>query len=241
MEDVEVVNFSQLRLTIGSEEEVRKKIVEDVNNGVKTFVVTLNASILLRTLKDSYYRKIVEEANYIIPDGSGIVWALKRNRKILTDRITGIDTMLYLCEKAKIYGWKVYLLGAKRKVVEKAARKLKKRGINVVGYYHGYFSKSDTTPIEEIESLKPDLLFVGMGVPKQEEWIYENFSLPFKLAMGVGGSFDVISGSKKRAPVFFQRMKLEWFYRWLQSPIKKRHIPIEIVKYTFMVLRGKIR
>ncbi|ANQ54248.1 lipopolysaccharide biosynthesis protein [Thermosipho sp. 1063] len=238
---MEVVNFSQLKLTIGKEEEVRKKIVRSINDGQKTFVVTLNASILLRTLKDSYYRKIVEKANYIIPDGSGIVWALKRNRNILTDRITGIDTMLYLCRKAKEYNWKVYLLGSRTKVVEEAAKRLREEGVNIVGYYHGYFSENDFTPLEEIEALKPELLFVGMGVPKQEEWIYNNFFLPFKLAMGVGGSFDVISGTKKRAPSFFQKMKLEWFYRWLQSPIKKRHIPIEIIKYTFLVLRGKIR
>ncbi|MBO8160318.1 MAG: WecB/TagA/CpsF family glycosyltransferase [Thermosipho sp. (in: Bacteria)] len=237
---MDIVNFSNINLIIGNENDVRNKIVESVLNGEKNFVVTLNASILLRTLKDAYYRSIIKHANYIIPDGSGIVWALKRNRKLITDRVTGIDTMIYLCEVSKKYNWKVYLLGSQPSVVEEAAFKLIKNGVNVVGFHHGYF-KDDKIPQEEIEKLKPDLLFVGMGVPKQEKWIYENFNLPFKLAMGVGGSFDVISGKKKRAPKIFQNLRMEWFYRWLQSPIKKRHIPMEIVKYYFLVLRGKIK
>ncbi|MBB6061749.1 N-acetylglucosaminyldiphosphoundecaprenol N-acetyl-beta-D-mannosaminyltransferase [Thermosipho japonicus] len=238
---MDIVNFSQLKVTVGFENEIREEIVKSIISNEKTFIVTLNASILLRALKDGYYRNVVNNATYIIPDGSGIVWALKRNRNILTDRITGIDTMLYLCEKSKEYNWKVYLLGAKPKVIEEAAKKLKNSGVNVVGFHHGYFPFDDKSVSEEIERLKPDLVFVGMGVPRQEEWIFNNFSLPFKFAMGVGGSFDVISGLKKRAPLFFQKMKLEWFYRWLQSPIKKRHVPFEIIKYTYLVLRGKIK
>ncbi|MDK2885674.1 MAG: N-acetylglucosaminyldiphosphoundecaprenol N-acetyl-beta-D-mannosaminyltransferase [Thermosipho sp. (in: thermotogales)] len=237
---MEIVNFSNLTLTIGDAEDVRNKIIEKIKSGEKTFVVTLNASILLRTLKDAYYRKVVNHAHFIIPDGSGIVWALKRNRNLNTDRITGIDTMLYLCEEAKKNGWKVYLLGSQPSIVEEAARRLIKNGVNVIGYHHGYF-KDENIPVEEIEKLKPDLLFVGMGVPKQEEWIYKNYNLPFKFAMGVGGSFDVISGKKKRAPLIFQNLRLEWFYRWLQSPLKKRNVPIEIFRYYFLVLRGKIK
>jgi len=237
---VDIVNFSDLKLTIGDAKDVRNKIIEKIKKGEKTFVVTLNASILLRTLRDAYYRKVVNHADFVIPDGSGIVWALKRNRKILTERITGIDTMLYLCNESKKNNWKVYLLGSQPSIVEEAARRLKKKGVNVVGFHHGYF-KDDKIPIEEIEKLKPDLLFVGMGVPKQEEWIFKNYNLPFKFAMGVGGSFDVISGKKKRAPIVFQNLRLEWFYRWMQSPIKKRNVPLEVFKYYFLVLRGKIK
>jgi N-acetylglucosaminyldiphosphoundecaprenol N-acetyl-beta-D-mannosaminyltransferase len=237
---VDIVNFSDLNLNIGEAEDVRNRIVERIKRGEKTFVVTLNASILLRTLKDAYYRMVVKKADFVIPDGSGIVWALKRNRNIVTERITGIDTMMYLCNESKKNNWKVYLLGSKPSIVEEAARRLIKEGINVVGFHHGYF-KDDNIPIEEIEKLQPDLLFVGMGVPKQEEWIFENYDLPFKFAMGVGGSFDVISGKKKRAPVFFQNLRLEWFYRWLQSPIKKRNVPLEIFRYYYLVLRGKIK
>ncbi|SHH16730.1 WecB/TagA/CpsF family glycosyltransferase [Thermosipho atlanticus] len=237
---MDIVKLNDLNIIIGKTNDIRKRIVEKVINGEKTFVVTLNASILLRTLRDAYYRKIVNHANFIIPDGSGIVWALKRNRNLYTERVTGIDTMMYLCTISKKYNWKVYLLGSQPIVVEEAAKKLKKQGVNVVGFHHGYF-REEKIPNEEIEKLKPDLLFVGMGVPKQEKWIYENFNLPFKLAMGVGGSFDVISGRKKRAPIIFQNLRLEWFYRWLQSPIKKRHVPLEIIKYYFLVISGKIK
>ncbi|WP_228288224.1 WecB/TagA/CpsF family glycosyltransferase [Thermosipho ferrireducens] len=236
---MDIVNFSNLKLMVGTTEDIRTAIVKSICENSKTFVVTLNASILLRSLHDAYYRNVINHAGFVIPDGSGIIWALRRNRNISSDRVTGIDTMLYLCRISKKYNWSVYLLGARPDVVEEAANRLIRSGVNVVGYHHGYFEANG--PVEEIERLKPDLLFVGMGVPKQEEWIFKNYHLPFKLAMGVGGSFDVISGKKKRAPIVIQKMRLEWFYRWLQSPIKKRHIPFEILKYSFLVLRGKVR
>jgi len=94
------------------------------------------------------------------------------------------------------------LLGAKPDVVKLAAERLVEHSVDVVGYHHGYFT--DETPSREIERLKPDLLFVGMGAPRQELWIHDHIDLPFKLAMGVGGSFDVIAGVKKRAPKFLQ-------------------------------------
>ena len=215
------------------------EIENRLNNGKKTFIVTLNVSIIMEAIKDFSYKEILKKADMVIPDGFGIVWALNTVTGVETDRITGIDTMLYLCEIAKRKNWKIYLLGAREKSVKKACENLKRKGVNVAGYHHGYFEK-DNEIIEDIISKKPDLLFVGMGVPKQEKWIHKHLEkIPVKLAMGVGGSIDVISGKKKRAPEFIQRMRLEWFYRFLQSPWNKKKVPFQIAKFIFLVLKEK--
>jgi len=228
-----------IEITYGKREEIISEIERRLNNGEKMFIVTLNVSILMEAMKDPSYRKILEEASMVIPDGSGIVWALDVIANVKTDRVTGIDTMTHLCELSKRKGWKVYLLGAKEDVAKKACENLRRNGVNVVGYHHGYFEK-DGEVIVEILSKKPDLLFVGMGVPKQERWIHEHFKkIPVRLAMGVGGSIDVVSGRKKRAPEFVQKMKLEWLYRFLQSPWNKRKIPFQIMKFVFLVLRER--
>jgi len=228
-----------IEVTYGKREEIISEIERRLNNGEKTFIVTLNVSILMEAIKDPSYRKILEEANMVIPDGSGIVWALDVIANVKTDRVTGIDTMTHLCELSKKKGWKVYLLGAREDVAKKACENLRRNGVNVVGYHHGYFER-DGEVIEEILSKKPDLLFVGMGVPKQERWIHEHFEkIPVKLAMGVGGSIDVVSGRKKRAPEFVQKMKLEWLYRFLQSPWNKRKVPFQIMRFVFLVFRER--
>jgi len=228
-----------IKITYGKREEIISEIERRLNNGEKMFIVTLNVSILMEAMKDPSYRKILEEASMVIPDGSGIVWALDVIANVKTDRVTGIDTMTHLCELSKRKGWKVYLLGAREDVAKKACENLRRNGVNVVGYHHGYFEK-DGEVIVEILSKKPDLLFVGMGVPKQERWIHEHFKkIPVRLAMGVGGSIDVVSGRKKRAPEFVQKMKLEWLYRFLQSPWNKRKIPFQIMKFVFLVLRER--
>ncbi|MHC1568685.1 MAG: WecB/TagA/CpsF family glycosyltransferase [Candidatus Syntropharchaeia archaeon] len=228
-----------IEVTYGKREEIISEIERRLNNGEKTFIVTLNVSILMEAIKDPSYRKILEEANMVIPDGSGIVWALDVIANVKTDRVTGIDTMTHLCELSKKKGWKVYLLGAREDVAKKACENLRRNGVNVVGYHHGYFER-DGEVIEEILSKKPDLLFVGMGVPKQERWIHEHFEkIPVKLAMGVGGSIDVVSGRKKRAPEFVQKMRLEWLYRFLQSPWNKRKVPFQIMRFVFLVFRER--
>ncbi|MEJ5256992.1 MAG: WecB/TagA/CpsF family glycosyltransferase [Fervidobacterium sp.] len=232
------IKFYNYPILCGKADEVRNYLIEQIENGKKLFIVTLNSQIFLRAEQIPDYMKALRKADFHLPDGAGIVWAIKKHCNIKSDRIPGIDTMDYLCDEAVKRNWTVYLLGAKPDVVKKAADILKKRGVKIVGYHHGYFE--DQTPAKEIQKLKPDLLFVGMGAPRQELWIAQHMHLPFKLAMGVGGSFDVIAGVKKRAPVFFQKMRLEWFYRWLTEPISRSRVPVDVMKFYFkVVLDGK--
>ncbi|MDK2884532.1 MAG: N-acetylglucosaminyldiphosphoundecaprenol N-acetyl-beta-D-mannosaminyltransferase [Pseudothermotoga sp.] len=238
LEATSLEKFTLFDLTISTPTliELVEILSRRISNNEKTFVVTANASIIVKTTEDERYKFAVQNADIIVPDGIGVIWALKKIYRRKAVRVTGIDTMMALCDKARASGWKIYLLGAKIDVVEKAARNLTEKFGNIVcGYHHGYFEKEG--PLEQIKQAKPDLIFVGMGVPKQEIWIYENFrKTTAKLAMGVGGSFDVISGIKKRAPNFIQRARLEWLYRFLQSPLEKKNVPKDISKFIGLVL-----
>ncbi|MEN3008172.1 WecB/TagA/CpsF family glycosyltransferase [Pseudothermotoga sp.] len=226
-----------LPIIIGSFEQIFLQIKNRISQRQKTFVVTANATIVVRSIENPQYRKIVQNADLILPDGFGVVLAIKRFHKKTSERITGIDMMLKLCEVAAEENLKVFLLGSKPEVVEKAAKNLEKTyGNIIVGYHHGYFD--DDGPIELIKSSKADLLFVGMGVPKQEVWISENFEkVPAIFAMGVGGSFDVVSGYKKRAPKLVQDLRLEWLYRFLQSPFQKKNVPRDVIKLLRYILK----
>ncbi|HOQ39586.1 MAG TPA: WecB/TagA/CpsF family glycosyltransferase [Fervidobacterium sp.] len=234
VEHLTKIDFYNYKILCGGASEIRNHLVSCIENGDKMFVVTLNSQIFLRALELSEYDDALKNATFHLPDGAGVVWAIKKHCKVVTDRVPGIDTMQYLCEESKSRKWKVYLLGGKPDAVKKAAEKLSESGVNIVGYHHGYFT--DETPSREIEETKPDLLFVGMGAPRQEFWIHDHIDLPFKLAMGVGGSFDVIAGMKKRAPRLLQKMRLEWFYRWITDPISRSGVPVDVLKFYFKVI-----
>lgn len=231
------VEIFSLPITIGSFEQIFSQIKNRIYQRQKTFVVTANATIVVKTIEDPEYRKIVQSADLILPDGFGVVLAIKKFHKKSSERITGIDMLIKLCEVAAKDGLKVFLLGGRPEVVERAAKNLEKTyGQIIAGYHHGYFDGEG--PIELIESSKADLLFVGMGVPKQEVWIGKNFEkVPAIFAMGVGGSFDVISGYKKRAPKLVQDLKLEWLYRFLQSPLQKKNVPKDVIKLLWYIVK----
>ncbi|WP_041082020.1 WecB/TagA/CpsF family glycosyltransferase [Thermotoga profunda] len=233
---MEVVWLFDLPVTIAEKQELLDLLIQRISDGTKTFVVTANASIMVKAFEDDLYRKAVQKADLIFPDGIGVVWAIKKIHKKNSQRITGIDTMIELCKIAEQRKWKVFLLGARPEVVAKAAENLNKRFNNIIcGYHHGYFV--DNEPLKVINSSGANLIFVGMGVPKQELWISENFSkINAVYAMGVGGSFDVISGFKKRAPRFIQKLHLEWLYRFLQSPLDKKNVPKDVLKFIKIVL-----
>lgn len=234
MEKVEIFG---LPVSVGTFDEMFLEIRDRVLHKKKTFVVTANATIVVTTIENPEYRKVVRSADLILPDGFGVILAIRRFHRKTSERVTGIDMMLRLCEVAAKEKLKIFLLGSKPEVVEKAAKNLEKTyGDIIAGYHHGYFNGDG--PIELISSSRADLLFVGMGVPKQEIWIHRHFQkVPSIFAMGVGGSFDVISGYKKRAPKIFQNLKLEWLYRYLQSPRQKKNVPRDVAKLLWYIVK----
>ncbi len=216
-------------------EELLKLLENKIAAKEKVFIVTANSLILLKTQKDVEYGKAVSKADLILPDGYGVVLAAKLKHRKDIDRYPGIELMKDLLEIGKERNWKFYLLGAEGKVVSLLQKKLKGKGINVVGFHHGYFEGEG--PVDEIRSKEPDVVFVAMGVPKQELWISKNID-KFKkgIFIGVGGSFDVLSGEKKRAPRWMREHGLEWLYRTFQSPLKRWFVPFKIAEFIIRVL-----
>ncbi|NLO89055.1 MAG: WecB/TagA/CpsF family glycosyltransferase [Clostridia bacterium] len=203
-------------------EEAVGKVEQFIASGKPHHVVTLNAEILYRAQRDPELMKVILEADLVTPDGAGIVWASKRLGCPVPERVTGIDLMLALAKRAGEKGWRLFLYGAAPGVAEEAAKKLKAKnsGIRIAGTSHGYLNSGEQKQlIEKIKEAEPHILFVALGAPKQEFWINRNLEqLGVPVCMGVGGSFDVVAGKVRRAPVFMQRAGLEWLYRLIKEP-----------------------
>jgi N-acetylglucosaminyldiphosphoundecaprenol N-acetyl-beta-D-mannosaminyltransferase len=199
-------------------EEAERFIREDRPH----MIVTTDATGFMRAHDDPEFRQIVNEADLVTPDGAGVVLAARLLNIPLEARCPGCDMVSGLCGVATRLGRPVYLLGAAPGVAEKAAEKLAQQvpGLQVAGCRDGYFSE-DQEPalVEEIRRAHPAVLFVALGIPRQEKWIRKHLEeLNVPICVGIGGSFDVISGLKKRAPVWMQRMGLEWLYRVAKEP-----------------------
>jgi N-acetylglucosaminyldiphosphoundecaprenol N-acetyl-beta-D-mannosaminyltransferase len=210
--------------------------------GQKTFVVTANPEIVMHAQKDVEYKEIVNKADFVIADGYGVVLGSKILGDPVPERIAGFDLMCELLSIGNQKGWSAYFLGAKKEVVEKAVAKVKHEypNLTIAGYHDGYFQ--DSTHIrDQIKRTKPDLIFVALGFPKQEKWIYKNLpDFEKGLFMGVGGSFDVLAGAVKRAPLIWQKMNLEWLYRLLQEPSRwRRMLVLPLFVYRVILERLK--
>ncbi|TGV16779.1 glycosyltransferase, partial [Mesorhizobium sp. M00.F.Ca.ET.186.01.1.1] len=160
----------------------------------------------------------------------------------IRERVTGVELLEALMTEANKHQWGVYLLGAKPDVISLAAEKLAARYPNarLVGYRDGFFRAEDEEKIvQEIAKAKPELLFVALGAPRQDEWMVKyRDRLNASMMMGVGGSFDVISGKVKRAPEIWQKLHLEWFYRLASQPSRwKRQLAIP--RFVLTVLKEK--
>jgi N-acetylglucosaminyldiphosphoundecaprenol N-acetyl-beta-D-mannosaminyltransferase len=201
-------------------EQLVAKLMEDIDHNRKSFIVAINPEKIMKAQQDDRLRELLNQATYPIPDGVGVILAsiLKGGR--IRSRVTGIDMMLRLCQEAAARGKKVFLYGAKPGVADEAKRRLEEMfpGIQIVGTMHGY-EKDERVITEAINQSGADILFVALGSPAQEYWIVNHMhSLVPKVYQGVGGSFDVISGRLKRAPLFVQKLGLEWLYRLLKEP-----------------------
>jgi N-acetylglucosaminyldiphosphoundecaprenol N-acetyl-beta-D-mannosaminyltransferase len=199
-------------------------IVEFVKSGKPHIVVTADASGLAQAQSDPEHLEIIRNADLVTPDSVGVMWAAKRAGHPIPERVSGVDLVDRVCALSADKGYRVYFLGAAPGVAEQAAEKLRLRhpGCNIVGARHGYFPPdSDTVVAQEVAEAKPDILFVAMGIPRQEKFIKATQAIiGAKVAMGVGGSFDVFSGRAKRAPIVIQKLKLEWLWRLLANPKK---------------------
>jgi len=207
-------------------------------------IVTPDALAALRSRRDKKYCGIVSRAALVLPDGSGLTWAMRFLGTPVQEQIPGVDFMEHLCRQAASHGWPVYFLGGRPGVAEKAARKIREKypGLVIAGYKDGYFHSSESENIcEEIRNAESAVLFAALGVPKQEYWISDNLKhLGGAVCMGVGGSFDVHSGGLSRAPARWRKWKLEWLYRTLQEPARWRRVA-KLPLFVLLVFLKKLR
>lgn len=224
MKTIEILGINFISTSFRHMVEILTKKIED---NEKTFVVTANPEIVMYSLEDEDYRNNVALADYVVPDGNGILLAGKLLHKPVEERITGYDLTVELLTLGNATGWKVYLLGGKEEVNVKAVNHIRKTypNVKVVGSHNGYFDWKDDSIQNEILNTEPDIVLVALGFPKQEKWIAEHLNSFSKgIFIGVGGSIDVLAGEVKRAPMIWQRLKLEWFYRLLKQPSRWRRM-----------------
>lgn len=236
------INIDNLALS-----EVLDKIREFLGSKNQHYLVTVNPEFIMAARQDDEFRNILNKADLSIADGMGIKFAARRIGQKLKQRITGVDLMWEIIKIAEQKNKSVFLLGAKKGIAEQVAFRIieKHPGIKVVGAESGYRGwhrqLKDEKLVDIINRRQPDILFVAFGQVKQEKWIYHNLpKIPsVRLAMGVGGSFDYISGKVKRAPKWLRSLGLEWFYRLMRQPWRLPRIITAVIKFSWVALKSK--
>ncbi|MBP7250269.1 MAG: WecB/TagA/CpsF family glycosyltransferase [Selenomonas sp.] len=185
-------------------------------------VATANAEMLMRATHDGALRRILQGAAMVTPDGAGTVWAAHHLGHAMPERVAGYDMVQELMREAPAKHRRIFFFGSAPGVADKAKKKAEQLypGIEIVGTRNGFFTAADEPAIiEEIKAAHPDILLAALGVPKQEKWLAKHLSeLSVPVAIGVGGTFDVMAGVMKRAPRWMQRAKLEWLFRGMMQP-----------------------
>ena len=199
-----------------------------LQQGIGTHVVTLNAEMTMQAECDATLAKVIDQAELVIPDGAGVVLYLRLQGKHI-QRYPGIElaeSLLHLSQQGEDFS--VFFLGGAPGVAQSAAAKWQQQvpGLNIVGTQHGYLDSTETEKLRQtLTQLQPQLIFVGLGVPRQEFWIAQNrFLCPQATWIGVGGSFDIWAGIKSRAPNWLAANHLEWLYRLYQEPWRWRRM-----------------
>lgn len=227
----------------GSKDELYNLVENNLKNKTKTFIVTANPETYMLSKKDKDMHNILyNKNNLVVPDGISVVKTAKFLGYDIKERITGIDLAEYLLEIANENKYKVYLFGASGEVIENLEKNIheKYKDINIVGATNGYVKDKDSV-MEYIKKIKPDIVMLALGIPLQEKLINKHIN-DFKkgIFIGVGGSFDVLSGSKKRAPKIFIKLNLEWLYRILREPKRLTRFIKHNIKFIIVVLKEKI-
>lgn len=227
--------------------QITKELIENSNKTCKV-IVAPNTEFIMMAQKDEEFYNILRGADLATPDSVGVMIGSKLQKKPLKQRIPGQMYFRKVLEVGEKEGWTFYLLGGKDDVPALAAENVKKiyPNLKIVGYHEGFFDKdSEEDVIEEINKLQPNVLFVAMGAPIQEKWIAKHKDkLKVDVAAGQGGTFDYEAGKIKRAPVIFQKLGIEWFWRLILQPsriFRMIVLPIYLMKIIFTkdITKGK--
>jgi heptosyltransferase-2 len=202
-------------------------------------VCTMNPEFVMIAQQDVNFRNILRRADLRVPDGVGLLWAARQRGRVLPQRVTGSDGVPMIAAAAAQHGWRLFLLGAAEGVADKAAAALRRQhpNLQIVGTYSGSPAPEDEDGlVEMVNASGADILFVAFGAPEQDKWIARNLPrLKPKMAMGVGGTFDFIAGIVPRAPLWMQRLGLEWLFRLYLQPWRIRRM-LRLPRFVLAVL-----
>ena len=244
---VRILGIDVDNINIDEAGEITKQLVENSNKSCKV-IVAPNTEFIMMAQKDEEFYNILRGADLATPDSVGVMIGGKLQKKPLKQRIPGQMYFRKVLAVGEKEGWTFYLLGGKDDVPALATENLKKiyPNIKIVGYHEGFFEKdSEEDVIAEINKLKPNVLFVAMGAPIQEKWIEKHkHELNVDVAAGQGGTFDYEAGKIKRAPIIFQKLGIEWFWRLMLQPARIFRmivLPIYLMKIVFTkdITKGK--
>ncbi len=212
-------------------------------------VITPNVDHLIKARKDRAFKEIYDHADLSVPDGVPLLWAAKFLGTPLRERVNGTDLFEALCARAAEKEYRLFFLGAAPGVAATAAAELEQRhpGIKIVGTYSPPYDFVDSAAENKkiadlIRAARPDILFVGLGAPKQEKWIHRHMhALRVPVSIGIGASFEYVAGCTARAPYWMQRTGLEWLYRILESPNRYWHRYAEDLVFFPLVFAQRLR
>lgn len=240
------MNILGIKIDNLSKTEAMRSVRQFLGGG-QHVIATTGPEFIMAAQHDPEFKSILNKSDLSLADGFGLALAARRMGERLVERLPGVDLLQDICSIAAETNQSVFLLGAQPGVAEKTAVRLIERYplLRIAGAESGYRGWHRRVPDERLVDIinrrQPDILFVAFGQVKQEKWIYRHLpQLPtVKLAMGVGGSFDYISGKVKRAPTFMRRIGLEWLYRLFRQPWRTSRILTAVVKFSWAVMRVK--
>lgn len=223
-----------------------RRFEEYIATGRPHRVFLVNAHTLNLAFEDSAYREILNSADLVLNDGTGVNWAAKcLDGRPFEENLVGTDLIPRFCAIAGERGYALYLLGGEPGIAERAAASLKRLtpGLKIAGFHHGYFAEEETNKvISSINALAPQVLLVSFGNPRQEQWIHHHGSrLAPPLCIGVGGLFDHLSGELIRAPRWIRALGIEWTFILLFQPHKWKRYLIGNPQFVLRVLNWKRR
>jgi N-acetylglucosaminyldiphosphoundecaprenol N-acetyl-beta-D-mannosaminyltransferase len=214
-----------------NEQEVFDRIEGFLTDGGQHYIVLPYSEFIVRANQDESFKRILNQADLSLCDGQGLRLMTRLLGCPLKEQIAGVELTRKICER-----YPVFLFGGKTEVVKKTAALF---ASNVLGWIDGYQDQKEV--IQEINQVKPKIILVALGSPKQEEWISDNLGKTpsVKLAIGVGGAFDFISGRIHRAPRFLRSMGLEWSWRLIRQPWRIKRVFNAVMVFPWLIFRSK--
>ncbi|KDC49485.1 WecB/TagA/CpsF family glycosyltransferase [Pseudoalteromonas fuliginea] len=239
------INLLGCPIDITSMDETVSVIKELLREGVFTQHVVVNVAKLVNMRADKALKESVEGCDIINIDGMGVVLGARLCGYDVPERVAGVDLFHNLLNMSAIEEFPVFLLGATDDIVSKTVQKVKEQNPDLIiaGYHHGYFWDDEEAIVEKIKQSGAKLLFVAITSPKKENFINKwQDKLGVSFVMGVGGTFDVVAGKVKRAPLWMQRYGLEWLYRVIQEPRRmwKRYL-VTNCKFAWLLFKEKLK